>query len=849
MTSTQPETNVENKLSPMMVQWQSCKEVAGDAVLLFRLGDFYEAFHEDATILSKELDLTLTKRAEIPMAGMPHHTSEAYIDKLVAKGFKVAIAEQTEDPKKTKGIVKREVVRIVTPATVINSSLLSDKVNNYFISIARVGVLYGLSFIDLTTGEFMVIEFDNEQDLLNEIFRIRPSECLVSNKFADKNEELLKDLKLTIDVLLTKQDDWKFEHQTALDFLVNHFKVLNLDGFGLKGMVSGVNAAGALLHYIQDNLCLSIDHVQDMGTYTTSQYMSLDRMTQRNLELTNTLYDGSRKTTLLSVLDRTHTPMGARLIRNWIKQPLLSIDEIRRRQDAIQAFLQNREAIERVSRSLQGVRDLERLIMKVTSGYASPRDLVSLKVSLQAVPALKAELQCLSVYSLLLDQEEQKLEDFSQVTQLIERAIVDEPPLKLNEGNIFRAGFHHELDELRAISHDSKTWLANYQTQLREETGIKTLKVGFTRMFGYYIEVSKGQSEKMPDSFQRRQTLVNGERYITPELKEFEQKVLTAEERIIAIETELFTALRQEVSKFTKPILNSAQAIAKVDTLRSLAEVAKQFGYSRPIVDHSAILQIIEGRHPVIEANNIGEKFIPNDTMMDDEVNRLLLLTGPNMAGKSTYIRQVALIAIMAQIGSFVPARSAHIGVVDKVFTRIGASDDLSRGQSTFMVEMTETANILNNATNRSLVILDEIGRGTSTYDGISIAWSVAEYLLTVEGRQAKTLFATHYWELTKLEERVPGAVNYNVAVHEAEDHIVFLRKIIRGSTDKSYGIHVGRLAGLPLQVISRAKEILVHLEENANQKSVFEPSKPKKIANPKAKSQINQGQMTFFAN
>lgn len=834
------------KLSPMMIQWTSCKKTAGDAILLFRLGDFYEAFYEDAQLIAKELELTLTKRQEVPMAGVPHHSSDAYIDKLVSKGYRVAIAEQTEDPKKTKGIVKREVVRVVTPGTVINSSLLSDKTNNYFSAINRVGSVYGFAFIDLTTGEFKVIEFENEQDLLNEIFRLRPAECLVSNKFLSKHLDLLKDLRQAHDFLVTAHEDWRFEHQTAYQILIDHFQVHNLDGFGLKGMVAGINAAGAMLNYIKDNLCLSLDHVQDLCTYSTSQYMSLDRITQRNLEITASLYDGSRKSTLLNVLDKTCTPMGGRLIRNWIKLPLLSIDEIKRRQDAIQAFLQHKACLENVKGLLDQVRDLERLMMKISSGYASPRDLIALKNSFDAMPRLKNSLQPLTVYSVLIDQEEQKLDDLAPMKNLIACALVDDPPLRIHDGAVFRDGYHAELDELRAISKDSKAWLSSYQARLRDETGIKTLKVGFTRMFGYYIEVSKGQIDRMPESFQRRQTLVNGERYITPELKEFEQKVLTAEERILSIENELFISLRLEVARYTKQVFSIAHAIAKLDVLRALAEVALRYDYSRPIVDHSPILQIIDGRHPVIEAAHTSEKFVPNDTMMDDQNNRLLLITGPNMAGKSTYIRQVALIAIMAQMGSFVPARSAHIGTIDKVFTRIGASDDLSRGQSTFMVEMTETANILNNATSRSLVILDEIGRGTSTYDGISIAWSVAEYLLTTEGRQAKTLFATHYWELTKLEERVPGAMNYHVAVHETDDLIVFLRKIVRGSTDKSYGIHVGRLAGLPLQVIARAKEILLHLEENANQRSVFEPSKPKKVVQTK-KSKINEFQMTFF--
>lgn len=846
MTISYADLTSDAKPSPMMAQWHACKQVAGEAILLFRLGDFYEAFYEDAVLIAKELELTLTKRQEIPMAGIPHHTSESYVDRLVSKGFRVAIAEQTEDPKKTKGIVKREVVKVVTPGTVINSSLLSDKSNNYFISINRVGIIFGLAFIDLTTGEFIIIELDHEQDLANEIFRLRPSECLVSHKFRQKHAGLLKDLQQSHNFLLSTQDDWRFEHQSAYGFLVNHFQVHNLDGFGLKGMTAGINAAGAMLNYLQDNLCLSLNHIQEIRTYSTSQYMSLDRITQKNLEIISSLNDGSRKSTLLNILDKTCTPMGARLMRNWIKLPLLSIEEIKRRQDGIQAFFQHRAELEKTKQLLEQVRDLERLIMKISSGYATPRDLVALKCSFNEIPQLKNTLQSLAVYSTFIDQEEQKLDDLTAMTQMIALALVDEPPFRISDGHIFRDGYHTELDELRAISQDSKSWLANYQSRLREETGIKSIKVGFTRMFGYYIEVSKGQSERMPDTFSRRQTLVNGERYITPELKDFEQKVLTAEERILSIETELFNNLRLEIAKYTKKVFLVAQALAKIDAIRALAEAAVINDYSRPIVDHSSILQIIEGRHPIIEAMNSGEKFISNDTLMDDQSNRLLLITGPNMAGKSTYIRQVALITIMAQMGSFVPAKSAHVGIIDKVFTRIGASDDLSRGQSTFMVEMAETANILNNATSRSLVILDEIGRGTSTYDGISIAWSVAEYLLTIEGRQAKTLFATHYWELTKLEERIPGAVNYNVAIHEAEDLIVFLRKIVRGSTNKSYGIHVGRLAGLPSSVIARAKEILVHLEENANQKNVFEPSKPKKSPSSK-KSKNNELQLTFF--
>ncbi|WP_068470493.1 DNA mismatch repair protein MutS [Candidatus Protochlamydia phocaeensis] len=837
----------ENKASPtpMMVQWHACKKMAPDAVLLFRMGDFYEAFYEDAHLLAKELDLTLTRRQDIPMSGVPFHTSETYIDKLVAKGFRVAVAEQVEDPKKAKGLVKREIVRVVTPGTVINSNLLSDKNNNFFAALHRTGQVFGLAFLDLTTGEFCVSEFMHERDLLNELYRLHPAEFLTSQKFKEKYGSLFDEIHQTYAFLLNTQEDWHFEHQTAYDFLVQHFQVHSLDGFGLNGMVAAINAAGALLRYLKDALCLPIEHIQDMRPYSTSQFLLLDRMTQRNLELTHSLQDGSRRNTLLGVLDQTATPMGARLLQHWVKQPLLSVEEIRHRQNGIQAFLDHEDRLYQFRERLIHIRDLERLMMKVSAGYATPRDLVALHHSFQPIQEIKALLA--SLPSSWIQSEANKLDPLPHMNQLIAQALVDEPPLRLGEGKTFRDGYHRELDELREISRDSKAWMARYQTQIREETGIKTLKVGFNKMFGYYIEVSRGQSEKMPATFIRRQTLVNAERYITPELKDYESKVLTAEERIESIESELFHQLRADISHYTQAVLSIAQALARLDCLSTLAEVAQKMHYTCPKVDEGFALDIEEGRHPVIEAACMREKFVPNDTHLDDQHSRLLLITGPNMAGKSTYLRQVALIVILAQMGSFVPAKRAHIGLVDKVFTRIGASDDLSRGQSTFMVEMSETANILNNVTSRSLVILDEIGRGTSTYDGISIAWSVAEYLLTTENRMAKTLFATHYWELTKLEEKVPGAVNYNVAVHEAEDHITFLRKIVKGGTDKSYGIHVARLAGLPSAVIQRAKDILEHLEENANRKSAFEPSRIKRPASAKLKVPQTDFQLSLF--
>lgn len=819
----------EIKVTPMMNQWQACKQEAKDAVLFFRMGDFYEAFYEDAVLLSKELDLTLTKRQDIPMSGVPFHTCEIYIDKLVSKGYRVAIAEQMEDPKKAKGLVKREIVRIVSPGTLINSNLLSEKSNNFFAALAKIGKTFGLAFLDLTTGEFWVSEFLEEKDLLNEIYRLNPSEFLSSEKFRNQHAPLFEEIRQSYPFLINTAPDWHFEHQAAHDFLVQHFKVHHLDGFGLRGMTAGINAAGALLHYLQDSLCLPIGQIQSIRTYSASHFMTLDRMTQRNLELTSSLQENGRKNTLLEVLDKTQTSMGARLLLHWIKQPLLSIQEIRQRQEGIQWFIHLDDSLLKLREMLVQVKDIERLMMKISSGYATPRDILALHHSFSPVGSIAALLASSS--STWIQEAAQKLDPLPEMNQRIAQAIVDEPPLRIGEGKIFKDGYHRELDELREICRDSKAWIARYQTELREQTGIKTLKVGFNKMFGYYIEVSRGQTNRMPETFLRRQTLVNAERYISPSLKEYESKVLTAEERIQSIESELFLELREEIAKYTQSVLSVAQAIARIDCLGSLAEAAKQNHYCCPSIDESNCIRIEDGRHPVIEQVCKREKFIPNDTILNDHEHRLILITGPNMAGKSTYLRQVALIVIMAQMGSFVPAKSAAIGIVDKVFTRIGASDDLSRGQSTFMVEMTETANILNHATSKSLVILDEIGRGTSTYDGISIAWSIAEYLLITEQRMAKTLFATHYWELTKLEEKVPGAINYHVAVHEAEGHITFLRKIIRGGADKSYGIHVARLAGIPQSVIQRSKEILKHLEENSNQKSAFDPLKIKRQA------------------
>ena len=796
-----------------MLQWQQCKQNAPDAVLFFRLGDFYEAFYEDAVLISKELDITLTKRQEVPMAGVPFHSSDSYIDRLVAKGYRVAIAEQMEDPRDVKGIVKREIVRIITPGTLVHSALLPEKSNNFLACVTQVNSCFGLGILDLTTADFRAMEFEDVKALADELCRLAPKEILSSGKWQKNYPGILDDLRQMFNPCFNFKEEWHFEHQNACELLCRHFHVHSLDGFGLKGMIAAINAAGAILNYVESELNLSITHIKSIQTEHIWQYMLLDRATQKHLELTETLHEGKKESTLLALLDRTSTPMGGRMLKQWLIHPLLSVEEIRKRQEGIATFLASWHSTSDLSRALNEVRDLERLIMRIETGYATPRDLAGLRLSLEQIPIVAHLIS--PINTPIIQDNLQHLADVSSITAKISAALVDSPPLRLSDGNIFKSSFHPKLEELRTLKENSQTWMAHYQTSLKESTQIKTLKVGYTKAFGFYIEVSRGQADKIPVTFQRRQTLINAERFITPELKEYEYKVLHAEEQIASLETELFHALRQEIAAEAGKIRHIAQAIAVIDCLLALSKVAKQYNYVQPVIDESDLFHVQDGRHPVIEASLRGETFVPNDVLLNAS-QRLLLLTGPNMAGKSTFIRQVALIAIMAQMGSFIPAKSAHLGIIDKVFSRIGASDDLSRGQSTFMVEMTETANILHNATPRSLVILDEIGRGTSTYDGISIAWAVAEYLLTHHQRRAKTLFATHYWELTALEQQIPGALNFNVAVHESDRGIVFLRKILKGGTDKSYGIHVAKLAGLPKEVLHRAQEMLATLEKNS---------------------------------
>lgn len=836
-------TYIETKTSPMMLQWEECKSEAKDAILLFRLGDFYEAFHDDALICARELDLTLTKRQNVPMSGIPSCSAENYIDKLVAKGHRVAIAEQVEDPKQAKGLVKRALTRIITPGTLLNSSLLSEKSHNYIASVYQVEKKIGIAFLDVGCLDCRVIEVEAWEEVFSELYRFSPKEVLTAAKVQNNHPEFFKELKNTLGCLIDFIDPWKFDFKFAYGFLIQQFQVQTLDGFGLKEMTAAISAAGALLSYVQENLRLPLGPIPAILPYTLKTHMLIDKTTLKNLELIQSLQSSSKTNTLLSVLDHTATPMGGRLLKKWILQPLLHLEAIFERLDAVEEFTQAENKTAQLQEKFTYIRDLERLITKVTTGYAGPRDLAALKSSLEPIKEIKQDL--FSFEAPLIKSQSHLLNELSDLIHLLSSALVDEPPLRLSDGGTFKEGYDAELDELKMLFCQSQKWMNDYQNHLREETGIKTLRVGFTKVFGFYIEVSKGQQDKVPPHFQRKQTLTNAERFTTPELKNYEEKILSAEDKIKEIESSLFYKLKLKTTSFAHDVLINAKAIGVLDCLISLCTAAKKNHYFRPSLSNENILFIREGRHPVIESTNIQEKFIPNDTFLDEDKNRLMLITGPNMAGKSTYIRSVALIAIMAQMGSFVPASEAKIGLIDKVFSRIGASDDISRGQSTFMVEMVETSAILHQATSRSLIILDEIGRGTSTYDGISLAWSIAEYLLTTSQKIAKTLFATHYWELTKLEDRVLGAVNYHVAVHEGGDSILFLRKILRGSADKSYGIHVAKLAGLPIAVLERAQEILQHLEETSNQRKVFEAPKPKKVANKKPLS--SEHQLNFF--
>jgi DNA mismatch repair protein MutS len=793
-------------LTPMMQQYRRVKhQIPPDALLLFRLGDFYEMFFDDAKTGSQLLNLALTNRNGVPMCGIPHHAAETYIGKLLRQGRKVAICDQLEEAKPGK-LVDRDVTQILSPGTHFDAHLLHAERNNFLAAICA-GDKFGLALVDLTTGDFKVTELLSVEQLHNELTRTRPAEIIVPAEWFDEAKSLLTQLALPI----TPHDGWTFERETAFFTLRDHFKTQSLDGFGAGALSVGIGAAGAALHYLQQSLRRSTSHIHRLTVYSVSDFMVLDATTQWNLELLESARS-DRRHTLIGCMDRTLTPMGARLLREWLTRPLKNVEQIRSRQEVIATFCDAPGTLTDFREQLHGVRDMERTLARLSVGTGNARDLVVLKESLVAVPKLKGTLESTTAGTPLLQTLVSQITELPDIVDLIARAIADAPPLALKEGGLIKAGYHAELDELRRAGTEGKAWIAALQQKEIERTGIASLKVRFNSVFGYYIEVTKANLEKVPSDYIRKQTIANGERFFTPELKEMEHKILGAEERANALEYEIFQQVRAAAVEKSVPIQESALAIAALDVLAGLAELARHQNYCRPIVDDGDRIEIVDGRHPVLEQTLIEERFVPNDTLLDSREQQLLIITGPNMAGKSTYIRQVALLVLMAQVGSFIPAARATVGLVDRVFTRVGATDDLARGQSTFMVEMNETANILNNATPKGLVVLDEIGRGTSTFDGLSIAWAVAEYLHGAVG--AKTLFATHYHELTELAVTLPRVKNYNVAVREWHDQVIFLHKILPGGTDKSYGIQVARLAGLPKEVLARAKEVLNNLEE-----------------------------------
>ena len=853
MSTTAPEP----QLTPMMAQYRRVKsELPKDALLLFRLGDFYEMFFDDAIAGAQLLNVSLTKRGTVPMCGIPHHAFNSYVARILRAGRKVAVCDQVEEARPGQ-LVKREVTQILSPGTHFDERLLAAERNNFLAAVYPAGKTTGIAVVDLTTGDFRTTETESDAELLTELERLRPAETIYPGEAAS-----LRTLLQGAPGILIGHDDWVFAPETAVFTVREHFKVAALDGFGLKGRIAATGAAGAALHYLAQHLRRDVKHLTRITFYQCRDYLVLDSTTLRNLEILEPLHrDAPRNTSLYGALNRTVTPMGARLLRNWLTQPLSTVTPIHRRQDAVQSWLGNGAALEAFRVKLAEVRDLERTVSRLSVGTGNGRDLHALRMAMEQIPTLRqvlselraapspvvasfslriadetseAQAEACDYAASLLTELTAQLTELPALVELVSRAIVDEPPLALKEGGLIRDGFDPNLDELRAASRGGKDWIAQLKQQEVERTGIASLKVGFTSVFGYFIEITKANLAKVPADYIRKQTIANGERFITPELKAMEGKILGAEERAMKLEYELFLRVREEVIGSLAAIQQTAAALAQLDVLAAFAEVARHFNYTRPEVRDAGQLLIRDGRHPVLDQALTEERFVPNDTELgtqlpiadgcapapqsaignrQSEMPQVALITGPNMAGKSTYIRQVALLTLLAHTGSFLPAASARVDLVDRIFTRIGASDDLARGQSTFMVEMSETANILNNATARSLLILDEIGRGTSTFDGLSLAWSIVEHLHNQVG--AKTLFATHYHELTELAARMPRLRNYNVAVREWHDQIIFLRKIVEGGTDKSYGIQVARLAGVPKEVLERAKVILRNLEDS----------------------------------
>lgn len=805
------------EFTPMMQHYLQTKEEYKDCILFYRLGDFYEMFFDDAILVSKELELTLTGKScgmeeRAPMCGIPFHAAEGYLNRLVANGHKVAICEQVEDPKLAKGMVKREVTRVVTPGTTLNAQALDETKNNYIMCIAYIGDHYGISSADITTGDYYVTEVDSERKLLDEVNKYQPTEIICNEAFYISGIDI-DDMKNRMGIVIYSLDAWYFSDETAQMTLKDHFKVRDLEGLGLADYDSGVVAAGALLKYLYETQKTTLSNLVAIHPYTTGKFMIIDSSTRRNLELVETLREKQKRGSLLWVLDKTRTAMGARTLRSFVEQPLIERTEIEERYDAIDEFNTNAITREEIREYLNPVYDLERLITRVTYQTASPRDLIAFRNSIHMLPPIKTLMS--DFQSPLLKRLYEQLDTLDELYELIERSITEEPPLTLHDGGILKEGYNEEVDRLRKAKTDGKSWLADLEAKEREKTGIKNLKIKYNKVFGYYLEVTNSFKDMVPDYFTRKQTLANAERFITPELKELEDVILGAEDKLIVLEYELFREVRQKVADEVVRIQKTAKAVAQIDVFASLATVAEQNNYCRPKLNEKGLIDIKDGRHPVVERMIQNEMFVANDTYLDNGSNRVSIITGPNMAGKSTYMRQSALIVLMAQIGSFVPAKSAKIGIVDRIFTRVGASDDLASGQSTFMVEMSEVANILRNATSNSLLILDEIGRGTSTFDGLSIAWAVVEHISNPRLLGAKTLFATHYHELTELEGKLNSVNNYCIAVKEKGDDIVFLRKIVKGGADKSYGIQVAKLAGVPDNVIERAKEIVEELSNN----------------------------------
>lgn len=830
--------------SPMMQHYLDTKSKYKDCILFYRLGDFYEMFFEDAVNVSRELELTLTgkdcgQEERAPMCGIPYHAAETYISRLISKGYKVAICEQLEDPKQAKGIVKRDVIRVVTPGTVIEANLLEDKKNNYIMSIYKNGIYFGVTVCDITTGDFRTTEIketNNFAALLDEISKYSPAEIVVNTMLYDCKEEIDK-IKERFEVYITKLDEKEFtDNYEALSvkYKIVDDEEKNVEDIS-KYMLS-VAATNALITYLLDTQKNNLEHINKLIVYSITKYMALDINARRNLEITEKLRDKSKKGTLLWVLDKTATSMGGRLLRRWLNNPLIEANQINKRLDAVSELKDNIILRGDITDALKKVYDIERLAGKISYGSANGRDLISLKSSAKQLPEVKKILS--QAKSSMLVELFSELDTLEDIYELIDKTIVDDPPISVKEGGLIKLGYDEEIDKLKTATTDGKNWIIQLEADEREKTGIKGLKVGFNKVFGYYIEVTKSNISLVPDRYIRKQTLTNGERYITEELKNLENQILGAEEKVINLEYNVFAEVREKIEAQIERVQKSAGIVAMLDGLCSLATVAEDQNYVRPEVDGSGVIDIKDGRHPVIEKILPSGSFVQNDTYLDKNDNRLSIITGPNMAGKSTYMRQVALITLMAQIGSFVPASHARIGVVDKIFTRVGASDDLSMGQSTFMVEMMEVAQILKEATGNSLVILDEIGRGTSTYDGLSIAWAVAEYISDKEKCGAKTLFATHYHELTDLENKLEGVKNYSIAVKEKGEDIIFLRKIVKGGTDESYGVHVAKLAGVPQVVTKRANEILKSIER----KNVLNNKKIEK-----QEKGVADGQLTMY--